>query len=196
MRKSRSAMSCSILFLLLPIAVSAHEGHAQGLAQGFMHPLTGIDHLLAMLAVGWWSAASLSGRWWLAPSAFAAAMLAGALIAMNVAVSTVAVELIVAASLLTLGMLLFARVRLPVVAAALITAVAGVAHGMAHGSELPMNGAAQWWLAGMVMATLSLHLTGAAVGRAARWRSPWLARVGGTVAAGAGVALAVALTLS
>ncbi len=196
MRKLLSFLPRAIVILLLPAVVSAHDGHAQGFGQGFMHPFTGMDHLLAMLAVGLWSASSLSGKWWLVPSTFAAMMLAGALFAMNTAVSLVAVEVIVAVSLMMLGALLFARARLSVVAASLIVAVTGAAHGMAHGSELPMNVAAQSWLAGMVLATLTLHLAGAAIGRATQRRSPWLTRTGGAAIAGVGVTLMVALTLS
>jgi urease accessory protein len=196
MRKSLSFMPCLILFVLLPAAASAHGGHAHGIGQGFLHPLTGIDHLLAMLAVGWWSASSLSGKWWLVPSTFAATVLVGALFATNIAVSTIAVEATVASSLLVLGALLFARVRLPVVAAALIVAAMGGAHGMAHGSEMPMNAAAQSWLVGMLLATLGLHLAGAAIGRMMQRSSPWPARTGGVVVASVGVALVIALTLS
>lgn len=196
MRKSLFFMPCLILFVLLPAVVSAHDGHMHSLGQGFVHPLTGIDHLLAMLAVGWWSASSLTGRWWLVPAIFAATVLAGALFAMNVSVSTIAMETMVAVSLLMLGILLFARARLSVVAAALIVAAMGAAHGLAHGSELPMTAAAQSWLAGMVSATLALHLAGAAIGLATRQRSPWLIRTGGVAVAGAGVALVVALMLS
>jgi urease accessory protein len=196
MRKSLSFMSCLILFLLLPAAVSAHDGHAHGFGQGFAHPFTGIDHLLAMLAVGWWSASSLTGRWWLVPAIFAAMLLAGALFAMNVSIATIAIEVVVAVSLLMLGTLLFARARLSLVAAALIAAALAAAHGMAHGSELPTSAAAQSWLAGMVSATLALHVAGAAIGRATQRRSPWLARTGGVAVAGAGAALFVALMLS
>ncbi len=196
MRKLLLVAVCPILFLLLPVAAAAHDGHTHGFSQGFAHPFTGIDHLLAMLAVGWWSASSLTGRWWLVPAIFAAMVLAGALFAMNVSVSALATEIMAAVSLLVLGILLLARARLSMLAVALIVAAMGAAHGVAHGSELPMSAAAQSWLAGMVSATLALHLAGAAIGLATRQRSPWLTRTGGALVASAGAVLVVALMLS
>jgi urease accessory protein len=158
-----------------------------GLADGLLHPFTGLDHLAAMLAVGLWSALT-ARRVWTAPLAFAAMLVAGAL--MGVAgISSPAVEPMVAASLLALGLLVAARTRLP---AALATGLVGgfaVFHGLAHGAELAGGG--MWFapLAGMLISTLALHLVGMAAGYRLRTSHAWWPRVAGTALAVLGGAL-------
>ncbi len=181
--------------LLIPGAVLAHTGHGSGLLYGFLHPFTGIDHLLAMLVVGWWSASALVGRWWLVPAAFTVATLVGALLAMNAGAQSSVVQIAILCSLLLLGTLLFTQQRLSIAMAAALVGVIGTMHGLAHGRELPSDAAASWWLSGMVLATLVLHFAGVLIARATRNRSAW-ARGGGAVAAGAGVLLMVTLALS
>jgi urease accessory protein len=169
----------------LPLAASAHSGADagahHGLVAGFLHPLTGLDHLAAMLAVGVWSAlAARSARDALAaPLAFAAMLLAGALLALA-GVQLPAVEPVIAASLLVIGLLAATRLRLP--AALGVALVGGFAlfHGIAHGNELIGSSSA---LLGMVLATALLHGVGLAVGWALRHHS-LLPRL-----AGAGVAV-------
>ena len=174
----------------LPAAVLAHTGagahdHA-GFMAGLLHPLTGPDHLAAMVAVGLWSALAARRAWpdllW-APLGFAALLLAGA-VAGLAGVALPAVEPMIAASLLVLGLLVATRVRLPGLAAAALVGVFAVFHGVAHGYELA--GDAQAWptLAGMLLATAGLHGAGIALGWALRHANVWLPR-----AAGAGVAL-------
>lgn len=174
-------------WLAAPMLAWAHPGHgapAAGLAAGFLHPLTGADHITAMLAVGLWSALTLQRRRWLAPLAFAALLLAGAL---GGARATPHVEPLIAASLLALGLLVAARVELPALVGALLVGGFALAHGAAHGNEL-QGGAA---LAGMVLATLLLHAIGLAAGIVLRDRARWIA-----AAIGVGVALLGAIGLA
>lgn len=175
----------------LPLAAAAHTGtdaghHHHGFMAGLLHPLTGSDHLAAMLAVGLWSALAARGRRDLvaAPLAFAGMLLAGALAGLAGA-TLPGVEPMIAASLLVIGLLLAARLRLPTAAGAALVGGFALFHGIAHGGELA--GAAA--MAGMVLATAALHALGLAAGWALR------ARDGVARLAGAGVALFGAASL-
>lgn len=180
----------------LPLIASAHVGQDgaahHGLLAGLLHPFTGLDHLLAMLAVGTWGALSLPasrsrGEAARLPLVFAALLLAGALAA-AAGLRLPAVELVIAASLLVLGLLVALRSRLPAAAASALVGGFALFHGAAHGTEL--GGAAA--LAGMAAATAVLHAAGLAMGFALRDRAPWLGRLAGgfTAAVGAGLLLA------
>lgn len=174
----------------LPLAASAHIGvdgaahdHA-GFLQGFVHPFTGLDHMAAMVAVGLWSALIARGTrdlFW-APLGFAAMLLAGALVGLA-GVQVPAVEPMIAASLLVLGLLVVTRLRLPGPLAAAVVGVFAVFHGVAHGYELSGDNGAALAVAGMVLATALLHATGLAAGWMLRQRSVWLPRVAGVAVA-------------
>ena len=173
----------------LSMSASAHtvvEAHSHsGFISGFVHPLFGLDHLAAMVAVGLWSAlaARSAGRdllW--GPVGFAAMLLVGAVLGLQGA-ALPAVEPMIAASLLITGLLVVSRLRVPGLVAALGVGVFAVFHGVAHGYELAGSASAWWTLAGMLTATVLLHSAGLAAGWALRHRHVWLAR-----AAGAGVA--------
>lgn len=182
---------------LLPLAASAHTGvdgglH-HGLVSGFMHPLTGADHLAAMVAVGLWSALSARRAWpdllW-APLGFAAMLLVGALIGMA-GIQLPAVEPMIAASLLVLGLLVVTRKHLPPAAAAVLVGGFAIFHGVAHGHELASQSGAALTLAGMLAATVLLHLAGVAVGWALRRGNVWLPRVAGAAVVALGAVLLV-----
>lgn len=149
----------------IPAVALAHVGgdggihHVTGFLQGFIHPLTGLDHLFAMTLVGVWSAMNTQ-RWWLAPLSFAALLLVGAFIGMA-GVSVPATEHIVAASLLGLGLMVALQMKLSTTLGASIVGGFAVFHGLAHGAELSHSFAA---LSGMVSATALLHLLGLALG--------------------------------
>ncbi len=177
----------------LPLAASAHIGvdgaahdHA-GFLQGFVHPFTGLDHLAAMVAVGLWSALIARGTrdllW--APLGFAAMLLAGALAGLA-GLQIPAVEPMIAASLLVIGLLVVTRLRLPGPAAAAVVGVFAVFHGAAHGYELASDSgaaAAIAAIAGMVLATALLHAAGIAAGWTLRQRGAWLPRIAGAAVA-------------
>ncbi len=177
-------VSCTALLLAAGTAF-AHPGHAApGLADGLSHPLTGLDHLLAIVAVGWWSAASQVKRWWAVPLAFALCMFVGALYGIGrEALPTQ--EWLIAASVIVLGALMLMRVRLPLAAMAALAGALALAHGYAHGGELPPGHAAAW-LAGMFAMTLALHLAGAFAGHLANRRARWATPAAGTLALVAG----------
>ena len=190
-RRSSSALRWALPCLLttgsaLALAHTGHDGAAHhgigdAIAAGFTHPFTGLDHLAAMLALGVWSALT-ARRVWLAPLAFASALLVGALLGF-VGIRLPAVEPMIAASLLALGLLVASRAALPAVLGVAIAASFALFHGVAHGQELSGPFGA-WALAGMVSATALLHAGGIALGLAMKRSPAWLPRI-----AGAGVAL-------
>lgn len=195
----RSFRPPSALFFLgisvLTMGASAHTGveshiHPSFLS-GFSHPLFGLDHLAAMVAVGLWSA--LAARragpellW--GPVGFAAMLLAGAVLGLQ-GVALPAVEPMIAASLLVTGLLVVSRLRVPGLVAALGVGVFAVFHGAAHGYELAGSGSAWQTLAGMLAATVLLHGAGLAAGWALRHRTVWLSRAAGVAVALMGGAL-------
>ena len=182
---TRAALSAALLALpALALSHTGADGGAHhGFAAGFLHPFTGIDHLLAMLLVGAWSA-TLQRRWWLAPLAFIALLLVGALLA-SAGLALPAVEPVIALSVVLLGALLATRTQWPAAAMAAVAALFALFRGAAHGSELVGMGA----LGGMVLATALLHGAGLLAGRALQPRSAWWPRAAGVAASLFGAAL-------
>lgn len=186
-------MKCVValaLFLAAPAAF-AHPGHgATGLIAGLVHPLLGIDHLLALVGAGLW-AVQLGGsaRWWV-PGGFIAALGLGCALALT-GVPMAGVEPGIAASVVVFGLLLSsAAVLSPALGAALAGGFA-LLHGYAHGAELPGAGQALGYVAGLIAASatvlgLSMAL-GAGVNRAGR--PVWLRTVGMSMVAGGTVLL-------
>lgn len=178
----------------LPVLALAHPGPDggahHGWLAGFLHPFTGIDHLAAMLAVGAWSGLTAQ-RAWLAPAAFVAMLLVGALLA-AAGVVVPAVEAMIALSLVVLGGLLALRIGLGHAAGVLLVGGLALFHGAAHGLELAGSASA---LAGMVAGTVVLHVAGVGLGRAIRAQAhraaDWSGRIAGGVVAGFGALLVV-----
>lgn len=177
----------AIVLAALSFSAAAHVGDAHdhgGFLTGFLHPISGLDHLAAMLAVGVWSAMT-TRRLWIAPVSFAALLLAGALMA-QAGVSFPAIEPMIAASMLVVGLLLAAQVKLPEAAGAVLVGAFALFHGAAHGQELS-NGAA---LIGMVLGTALLHAVGIAMGLGLKQANHWLPRVAGGIVALMGMNMA------
>lgn len=169
----------------LAASAHAHPGHNEGALAGLLHPLAGIDHLLAILAVGMW-AAHLGGRArLLLPASFILAMglAAGAAVAGLV---LPAFEPGIAGSLLLAGLLLVFRVRIAPAAGAAIVAAFAVFHGYAHGAELPQHAAAWLYFAGFLATSAALLFAGRSIAiRLEKWR-PGLSVAGMLVAASGG----------
>jgi urease accessory protein len=178
--------------LLLPALAQAHPGlpgHAHGFANGMMHPLTGLDHVCAMVAVGLWAAQRGGRALWLVPSVFVSVMLLGGALGMA-AVPVPFVEPGIAASVLVLGVLIAAAVRLPLAASALLVGAFALVHGYAHGAEMPDSASGLVYGLGFVMVTAGLHLLGIGLGLLAqRLGSARLVRYAGGAIAGCGVYL-------
>jgi urease accessory protein len=186
-----------VLFALaaLPATAEAHTGiglHVHGFWAGIAHPLSGLDHLLAMTAVGFW-AASLGGRArYIVPLAFMAVMTIGGVIGM-MGLSFPMVETIIAASVVGLGALVALNIKLSTPIAAMIVGVCALFHGHAHGAELPAIASPLTYVAGFLMATGILHALGLGLGLLRFGKTGEIAaRVAGSFVAIAGVALLTA----
>jgi len=193
--RSNLKVSAALLAaLLVPTLVLAHpEGHVAADAwAGFIHPLTGIDHALAMIAVGLWAARLGRSALWALPTIFPLAMMGGALLA-QAGVSLPEVESILALSVMSFGVAVAVGVRLPLLASALLVGLFAVFHGYAHWIEAPAAGIEIGYGAGFIAATVLLHMIGlvggTVVGSAGSRTS--LLRIGGTLIASIGAYLLV-----
>jgi urease accessory protein len=157
------------IWALWPAAAMAHPGHegaTSSFLAGALHPLSGFDHLAAMLMVGLWAGIALPRHIWAPPAAFVAFMLAGFAFGLNGGVLPMA-ESLVMASLVVLGLALCFVVRAPLGIAVAIAALFAFAHGHAHGAELP-HGAVAWrFAAGFALTTALLHGIGIVFARLA-----------------------------
>lgn len=182
-----------IALVLTPALAQAHcTGNTSGgLLNGVAHPLTGFDHLLAMVAVGMW-AAQLGGRAiWTVPLTFVSVMTLGALLGMN-GISLPFVETGILASVLILGVFIAASVRLPLTASAVVVGLFALTHGHAHGTEMPANASGLVYGLGFVSVTALLHLAGIGWGIAMKqFATATIMRYAGGAIAAAGVYLCV-----
>ena len=184
-RAMRSALG---LALLLATTTTAHAhsegGLAGGFLSGFFHPINGIDHVIAMVAVGLWGAFLGSPALWVLPMVFPLVMtIGGALGVMGVPVP--AVETGIAVSAIALGGVVAGAVRPPLWVAAVLVGVFAIFHGHAHGTELPSAADPIAYSLGFVTATGLLHLAGIGLGLLTRWP----AGVKAVRAMGAGIAV-------
>jgi urease accessory protein len=181
------------LALILGTAASA-QAHTPGaagagLAEGFAHPLLGLDHLLAMVAVGLW-AAQLGGRaLWLVPAGFLSVMAIGGAVALT-GVELPGVEFGILGSLLALGALVATASRLPAALGAALVGFFAVFHGHAHGTEMPEAAAAALYALGFIAATALLHGIGVTLGLCLqRVAARWIVRASGAAVAATGLVL-------
>lgn len=182
------------IVVLTPVVAFAHidASHTSGLSAGFSHPFTGIDHLLAMVAIGLW-AAQMGGRaLWVVPSSFAGVMLIGAAFGMA-GIAMPFVEQGILVSLLVLGVAIATALRLPVAVSAAVAGVFALFHGHAHGTEKLLEFGGLAYAAGFMIATVLLHASGVALGFAIdKLDIRVLMRVAGVAIAASGIYLAVA----
>lgn len=194
MRRAFGCLLFIMLFLIvLPRVAFGHEGHdhgAGGFTSGIAHPLTGVDHLIAMLAIGLW-AAQIGGRAVVAlPAVFVSMMLAGGAIALS-GVHVPAVEPGIIASVLVLGLLIAAAAKLPLGAGIIITTLFAFIHGAAHGQELGDSSPRLFALGAMLASTL-LHIAGALLGTGIKAKLGAMpVRVTGGIVAALGLLMAV-----
>ena len=163
-------MNCRKVFgalalLLAPALAFAHPGHDEsGLMAGIGHPLGGLDHLLAMVAVGLWAAQQKGAARWALPCTFVGTMLIGGLLGFE-GLELPALESGIAASVFALGLAVALAVRPPLFMAIGATALFALFHGVAHGLELPEMSSPWGYAIGFVGATAALHAAGYAVVR-------------------------------
>jgi urease accessory protein len=189
MRQSQQTLIAAALFALAGSAC-AHEGSAigGGFSSGFMHPVLGWDHVVAMVAVGLWGAFLGRPAIWVLPIVFPMVMAVGGAIGLS-GLHIPAVETGIAVSAVVLGAVVAFAVRPPIWVAAAIVGSFAIFHGYAHGVELPKAADPLAYSLGFVIATGMLHLVGIAIGLVVRWPAGKIAvRAVGAAIAMAGIA--------
>ena len=170
---SHRRVTCALTVLLAfalhgPASAHVESGTAAGLVSGLSHPITGLDHLVAMVAVGLWGAQLGSPAIWLLPITFPLVMALGGLLGLA-GLGLPLTEQAVALSAVVLGALVLLRAQPPLWIAALIVAYFAIFHGYAHGRELPHAADPLAYGLGFVIATGLLHLCGILIGTLTRW---------------------------
>lgn len=183
------AVGAGVAALLVAAPAAAHPGATgAGAVDGILHPFTGLDHLLAMVAVGALAVAARTTRGrWLTPAGFVAGMVAGGVLGLT-GFALPSPELFIAASVLVFGVLLVTLTEHDGVWLPLLAAAFGLAHGVAHGAEIPAAAVPALYVAGFVVATVALHAAGTSVGLVLR-RSPTVRAAAGAAVTAAGVSL-------
>jgi urease accessory protein len=156
--------------MVLPGLAQAHPGlpgHTHGFENGLAHPLAGLDHILAMVAVGVWAAPRGGRALWAVPLAFVSVMALGGMLGMAGGALPFA-ETGIAASVLILGIFIAASVRLALPASVIIVGLFALFHGFAHGTAVSATDSGLAFGTGFLLATAILHLGGISLGLAAR----------------------------
>ncbi len=171
---------CLILLLafniFLPTSALAHveRGQATGFLSGLQHPWSGLDHVLAMIAVGLWGAQLGNPAMWLLPVTFPMVMSIGAMMGL-LGISLPGIEIGIAVSAILLGTMVLGEVRPKLIVAALLVGFFAIFHGHAHGTELPAGQSGLLYSMGFVIATGCLHSIGIMIGLIHRWPTGRLA---------------------
>lgn len=171
----------SLTTLLVSSAASAHTGMGatSGFSHGLAHPLGGLDHLLAMIAVGLWAsqlaqsdkAHNNKHALWMVPLSFVALMILGGVLGAE-KIALPFVETGILMSVLVLGVLVAAAVRLPILVSVVVVGVFALFHGHAHGVEMPESANSLLYDAGFVIATILLHAVGVGLGSVSQKKLP------------------------
>jgi len=186
----RALAAVGLLSLVAPTAALAHVrgGEAVGFLAGLQHPASGLDHVLAMVAVGLWGAQLGTPAIWLLPVTFPMVMAFGGMLGLA-GVKLPGIEIGIACSAIALGVAVFLEFRPSLWIAALLVGFFAIFHGHAHGTELPAGTDGLLYSIGFVVATGTLHALGIGIGFAHRWPAGRTAmRAAGAVVAVAGVA--------
>lgn len=170
-----------------------HGGLGGGWSDGFAHPFGSIDHAAAMIAIGLWAALNGRRAAWLLPGLFALSMALGAALALA-GVSLPGSDDAIAVSVAVLGVLVAVAARPRLAVGAAVAALFGLAHGYAHGAEMPESAAPMLYALGFLCASAVLQMLGVALGAAAGSRTGRrLLPIGAAAIAGIGVTLVLAL---
>jgi urease accessory protein len=183
----------SALAIFTPLLASAHPGlpgHSHGFVNGFAHPFSGLDHLLAMMAVGLWAAQQGGKAIWQVPLAFLSAMILGGIFGMMGLGECSMMDQAIAVTVLVMGIMVATATRMPLSSGMLLVSIFALFHGYAHGAEMPAASSSFLYAAGFIFATAILQVTGICLGLIARNRNSMnLVRSGGWVIAVSGIYL-------
>lgn len=186
MRNLRAVVA---LALIWPAWVAAHSEAAVngGFTSGLLHPISGLDHVVAMIAVGLWGAQLGAPAMWLLPIVFPLVMAFGGMLGLF-GIGLPGIELAIALSAVALGFAVFREARPRLLIAAAIVGFFAIFHGHAHGTEVPHGASGILYSIGFVLATGLLHALGIALGLLHHWPAGRVAvRAGGALVAVVGV---------
>jgi len=193
--KSRlsTLLALSVAMLAYIPTAGAHSIGAEGAGfiTGLAHPFMGLDHLLAMIAVGIWAEQSGGNAVWRLPLSFVVMMAVAALLGAS-GYGMPVLEPLIAGSVVLLGLMVVFAIRIPVNLSMLLVSLFAVFHGYAHGLEMPQASSAILYGSGFVLATTLLHLIGIGLGKVA-YRKHLLSRLSGSIIVIAGLYLATAV---
>ena len=160
-----------VTLLLWPVVAWAHveSGQAGGFLSGLSHPVSGLDHVLAMVAVGLWGAQLGSPAMWMLPVAFPMMMAFGGMLGL-MGIPVPGIEVGIAVSGIVLGALILGETKMPLIGALLVVAFFAIFHGHAHGTELEAGQNAMLYSLGFVLCTGTLHGIGITMGMVHRWQ--------------------------
>ena len=177
------------VLMMVPAIALAHVGQGSlsgGFVSGFMHPILGPDHVVAMVAVGLWGAQLGAPAIWVLPVTFPLVMAFGGVLG-ALGVPIPAIEIGIAVSAIVLGAMVAFSARPPLWVSMVLVGIFAIFHGYAHGAELPESANAIAFSVGFVVATGCLHALGILIGTINRWKvGSRLLRIGGTLIAFAG----------
>lgn len=186
-RPGRLLLVLALYCGLMPELAFAHIVKAQvlGFGSGLLHPITGLDHAMAMIAVGIWGAQLRQPAIWILPVVFPLIMAFGGFLAL-VGVILPGTEIAIAVSVICLGTCVLAEYRAPLWFAGCLVALFGLFHGYSHGMELPQNQDALFFSLGFLLATGCLHAVGIAIGLTDRlaWGRLMMRVIGGLILLG------------
>ena len=155
-------------FMAAPAEAHIRQGEASGFLSGLAHPVSGLDHIIAMVAVGLWGAQLGAPAIWLLPVTFPMVMAFGGFLGL-IGIPLPGVEIGIALSGVLLGAVVLLELRAPLYLAAALVGIFGLYHGHAHGAELPPGEDGLLYSLGFVLATGALHAAGIAIGTVHRW---------------------------
>jgi len=163
--KTKILLLLALLFSSTNLFAHPLLGTQSGFSNGFFHPLSGLDHILAMLAVGIWAAQMGGKAKWIIPITFVGIMSVGGMLGMN-NISLPFAEIGILVSVIVLGVLILAGIRLPMLVSSILVGVFALCHGHTHGTELPSAASGVMYAAGFALTTIVLHLSGIGFGTA------------------------------
>ena len=171
--------------IFLAQSALAHDGQTGGFLTGLSHPVSGLDHIAAMIAVGLWGSQLRKPAVWLLPVVFPMVMAFGAFLAL-IGLGLPGVEIGIALSAVVLGAMVMMEIKPPLAVSVVFVSFFAVFHGQAHGTELPANQNSLVYSVGFVVSTGLLHALGITVGTIHHWRGgPVVVRaLGGAIVAG------------
>jgi len=153
-----------IMSYITPASAHAISDQSTDLIAGLLHPFIGIDHLLTIIAVGLWAAHVGGSSLYRLPLVFIALMFFGSLVSVN-GIKVPALEFLIASSVVSLGVLIFFNLKLPLYSSITIISFFAIIHGYSHGLELPQQSSALFYGSGFILATAILLIIGIILGR-------------------------------